>query len=515
MKFGLEAKVGVFVIGCLLLLGGMATKLTGMNFGQTDTYTITSYVENAAGLTKDAKVMFRGVDIGKVIDISLESGQVKLLLELDNQYQIPENISVSVKASGFLGSMHLELIQTEETASGALTENAVVNSYQKTTDINELSNKLGDIADDIKAITSSLKTVLATDVGKQQMKGTLENVHDSTRVLREMMVENQQRINQIVKNVETLTGSMSSITAGNQQNINELIANLKDVSDVLKKQTPEIADKVNNISGNVDELVTDSKDDLKETFSNVRTVTAKLEKTVDNLNDITGKIKNGEGTVGKLVNDNETIDNINSTIKKLDKMLTGFDEWKIYLEFSGEYLAETDNTKGRFNVKLQPREDKYYLAGVNLTANGRSRKTNTTKTQNCEYGCTSFSYSEEKVEQYPDEMTFNLLYVKRFYDQLDLKIGLIESDFGVGVEYFPFEDKKLSLSADAFDFQSNDGEEDTHLRAKVEYRIFDSIYVNAGYDDPLSEENRSYFLGGGLIFLDEDLKLLIGNVPLP
>ncbi len=515
MKFGLEAKVGMFVVFCLILLGVMAVKIGGLNFGKSNSYQVVSYVADASGLTPESKVMFRGVEVGKIKQINLEDGKVKLILDIENKYKIPKNIRTSVQASGFLGAKHLVLEQTGETAQGFLAENGVVNEYYKSTDIGELSNKLGLIADDIKAITESLRQVLATEAGKNNMKGTLENVHETTKILREMMVENQKRINKIVENIETLTTSLKSISVENQSNINELIANLKDVSEVLKMQTPEIASKVNNITSNLDEVLDDSKTDLKQTFSNVNTLTTKLEKSVDNINEITDKINKGEGTVGKLINDNETVDNINKAIKKLDKMLSAYDDLKLYIDFGGELLGDTGNSRGYVRLKLQPREGKYYLIGIDKSSKGKRKTTNTELTRDCVYGdCKDFYYTENKVEYKPDDISFTAQYAQRFFEKFDLKIGLFENNIGVGVDYFPLDTEKFFLTFDAYDFKSKKEDDETHLKFKAQYQLFKNIYVNAGYDDPLNSETNSFFVGGGLIFQDDDLKMLLGKVPL-
>ena len=516
MKFGLEAKVGMFVVFCMILLGVMAVKIGGLDFGKSDSYEVISYVADASGLTPDSKVMFRGVEVGKIKKINLEDGKVKLILNIDNKYKIPKNIRTSVQATGFLGAKHLVLEQVGKTAEGFLDNNGVVNDYYKSTDIGELSNKLGAIADDIKAITASLRQVLATEKGKNDMTGTLENVHETTRVMREMMVENQKRINKIVENIETLTDSLKNITVENQQNVNELIANLKDVSKVLKMQTPEIAKKVNNIAGNLDEVLDDSKKDLKQTFSNANTLTAKLEKTVDNLNEITDKINSGKGTVGKLINDNETVDNINKTVKKLNKMLSAYDDLKLYIDFGGELLGDTGNTRGYVHLKLQPKDGKFYLVGIDKSSKGKRTTTNTEKTRDCISGdCEDFHYTENKVEYKPDDISFTAQYAQRFFKKYYLKIGLFENNIGVGVNYYPFDNNsKFYLSLDAYDFKSRKSDDETHLKLKAQYQLFRNIYVNAGYDDPLNSDTNSFFVGGGLIFLDDDLKMLLGKMPI-
>lgn len=525
MRLGLEAKVGFFVILSLIVLGYMTTKVGDFNFGKEKGYMIKGLLNNASGLNIDAPVKYKGVDVGKVKKIYLENGKVAVEILVDEQFRIPKNVSIAVRSAGFLGEKFAELEDIGQPTEEYLAENAIIKDTKNTTDFDQLGNKLGDIADDIKAITSSLKEVLATDEGKENMKVTLDNIRQTTDALKDIMAYNEARINNIVKNIETITLVVKNMTTNNQENINQLLANLKDVSQTLKEQTPQIAGKVNNITGNIDSLVTGSKGNLEDTIKNVKTVTAKLEKTVDNINSITDKINKGDGTIGKLVNDNQTVENINETLKGVRNLFTKMDEFKFYLNFEGEKLLDTGDSKGYFKLKIQPKPDKYYLLGLASSPNGRTTTTHTTWSGTSPYSGTTGSnttYTETKRNE--NSLTFIAQYAKKFMNIVDLRIGLMESEFGIGADYYPFAHYKTSkysekykdkvvFSVDAFDFGNKNSTRDPHIKVKGQYNITNNIYLTAGYDDILNKNTKSTFVGAGLIFLDDDLKYLLGKIP--
>jgi phospholipid/cholesterol/gamma-HCH transport system substrate-binding protein len=524
MKFGLEAKVGVFVVLSLILIGYMTTKVGDISFGKQKGNIIKAYLNNASGLEKDAIVKFKGVDVGYIKDIKLEDSKVALELVIKEGVILPSNLRVSVRASGFLGEKFLELEQLgEDSASTSLKNGDVITNSKESVDFDQLSAKLGDIADQVNILVKSLNDVFSSQEGKENMTKTLENVIYSTESLKTILEENQKKINTIVNNVEQITDTISKMTIANQSNINELIAYLTEVSKVLKSQTPEIANKVNNITGNIDNLIADSKGDLKETVKNMKTVTAKLEKSVDNINAITDKINKGDGTIGTLLNDNETAKDVKETVKGLKNMVTQFDRFKFYLSFSGEKMWDTGETKGYFKVKVQPRKDKYYLLGLATSTGGKEYITNTnyTYTGDLPYyidgntGSTYSNYSVKEVKRKENSLTFIAQYVQRFYDRLDLRIGLMESEFGLGADYFPFDDEKLQFSLDAYDFSDSNTDRKPHMKTSLYYNFTKNLYLNVGYDDFLNSDTKSGFIGAGLIFLDEDLKYLFGKVPLP
>jgi len=524
MKFGLEAKVGVFVVLALILIGYMTTKVGDISFGKQKGNIIKAYLNNASGLEKDAIVKFKGVDVGFIKDIKLEDSKVALDLVIKEGILLPANLRVAVRSSGFLGEKFLELEQIGEgTDSSTLKDGAIITNSKESVDFDQLSAKLGEISDEVNKLVKSLNEVFSSKQGKENLSKTLENVRYSTDSLKHILEENQMKINSIVNNVEQITDSINKMTMANQSNINELIANLTEVSKVLKSQTPEIAQKVNNIAGNVDNLVTGSKDDLSDTIKNMKTVTAKLEKSVDNINEITDKINKGDGTIGTLLNDNETAKDVKETVKGLKNMVTQFDRFKFYLSFSGEKMWDTGESKGYFKLKVQPRKNKYYLLGLATSTKGKAYVTNTTYNYSGDLpyyiegpsSSTNTSYSVRETKRKENSLTFIAQYVQRFYDKVDLRIGLMESEFGLGADYFPFDDEKIQISLDAYDFSDSNSDRKPHLKTGLYYNFTKNLYLNVGYDDFLNDDTKSGFVGAGLIFLDDDLKYLFGKIPLP
>lgn len=542
MNFGLEAKVGVFVVGCLVLISAMSLRLVDFSFSDSKGIEITTQLQDAAGLTVDAPVIYSGVEVGKVKDIKLVSGKAVADLLIDEQYELPANVKVLVRSKGFLGEKYAELKMVGADANGTLQDGATITESGEITDFDQLGNKLGDIADDVKAITASLRQVLATDQARNQMSSTLTNISEITDNVNVLIKQNQQSINAIVANMETLTGKLSEITVANQDNINAIVANinaitadlrtqtpliaenLRVVTDSLKQDGPTIAKNVRNITDDFDDVMSSQKENLKKATENIAVVTGKLEQTVDNLNDITGKVNSGEGTIGRLVNDEDTVDNLNGALTGLKDTLGKIDQFKVDLAFSAENYGETDNSKGHVNVKITPGYQRYYLLGLSSDQNGTTSTTTTelnrqpTNGSNANSGEDDMSYYEEKEVTNPDALLWTLQYAHRFWDDFFFRVGLKESEAGIGLDYMPFDgehENKLVFTADVFDFPDNDEDREAHAQAAVRYKFYKNLFISAGYDDFLNSETDSWFVGAGVEFRDDDLKYLLGKTPLP
>jgi len=518
MKAGLEAKVGAFVIICFVLIGFMSLKAGSFSIGGHKGMEIKAELSNASGLTPDSAVMFNGVEVGKVTDVRLVNGKPVITMVIDKQYEIPSNVILAVRSSGFLGEKYAELQMKTNELAGALKQDDVIRESASSTDFDELGNQLGDIAGDVKEITSALKEVLATAEAKENMKMTLENARYTTDMLRDILAQNEMRVNAIMRNVESLTGSLNNLAVSNQQNMNDIIANIRLITEDLRMQTPAIAENLRNVTGDIDDIVGGNKTDINDTIKNLRAVTAKLETTVDNMNDITGQIKSGEGTVGKLIYDNNTIDNVNETLTSLKNTVGKLDKMQVYLSFEGQHNFEESENKGYFRLKLVPNEKRYYLLGLESHPNGRDTTEKfTQKIYNGGNPAGGDGYwvdveGEKTVNK--DELTFTAMYAHRFFDNFYFRIGLMESEFGVGADFYPIsKNKNFELKLDVYDFPDEDEDRNVNVKAYARYKFFENFFITGGVDNIANSDTRTLFLGGGVEFKDDDLKYLLGSIP--
>ena len=111
-------------------------------------------------------------------------------------------------------------------------------------------------------------------------------------------------------------------------------------------------------------VVGDNRENLKESIANLKTASARLDNTLDAAGKVMAKIDRGEGTLGKLVNDNtahtsltDTLDGVNRYVRKYDALHMTLMPWV-------EYQTGTSDWKYYLNLKIQPTADKYYLLGV-------------------------------------------------------------------------------------------------------------------------------------------------------
>ncbi len=316
------------------------------------------------------------------------------------------------------------------------------------------------------------------------------------------MAENRKSFNIAVKNISELSKNLNQIVADSRNSIVKTIAYLEKFSKLLHDESPEIAENANKLIKDLNQVLGENRGQLKASMVNIKHASAKLDKTMDVVNEISQKIAKGEGTVGKLLYTEDTYSNLNETLGGLKNFFKRTGEWKLYVGARSEYLDKTENSKTYATLKLQPQSDKYYLLEIIDDPRGNV----TTETIRREIDGKLVEIVEE--ETIDDKLKFSVEFAKRF-QKFTIRGGLIESSGGLGLDYELFDDK-LKLSVDAWDL----GEDNPHLKFTSKFYLYDQVlFVNAGVDDIVDKEYRSFFFGAGLMFSDDDLKYLLSSLP--
>ncbi len=528
-NFSAEAKVGVFVVIGLVIFGYMSMKVGNLKFSREKGYDIEVLFDSATGLAKDVPVEIAGVEIGRVKKITLQNGKALVVLRMDPGLIIRKNDTAIIRTRGILGDKYVEIIPGSGTAL-PISPGERITLTAPVTDMDVLMNTLGEVAQNINALTRSLSRVLGTDSGEAKLREIIDNVQEVVIALNQTVQSNKEDIGKIVDNLITFTGTLKEIGDSNKEDISTIIKSAKNVTGTLEPliaNLTEIVDKINQGQGSIGRLINDDEaaENLNQTLASLKEITDRikngegtlgqlitkddsiqdLNKTLASLSDITDTINRGEGTIGKLVREEETVETLNETLTHLNTYMEKQETFQTYLDYRGEYLTKEEALKSYLSLRIQPKEDKYYLFQIVDDPTGTET---TTETKTTTDGITSRKY-KEKTEY--DSLKFSAQVAKRYYD-IGLRGGLFESTGGLAFDYYLLDDRMV-LSFESFDF---DLEDNPHLKTRVDFFPFPHFYLTAGLDDFISEDdNESFFFGAGLNFSDNDIKTIISSMPLP
>jgi phospholipid/cholesterol/gamma-HCH transport system substrate-binding protein len=265
-----------------------------------------------------------------------------------------------------------------------------------------------------------------------------------------------------------------------------------------------VLDKLDRISGRLDDLVAQNAGNVEDSVANVKSASERLDQTLDSVHSIFEKIDHGEGTVGKLINQDTVHDNLNQTMTSLRDTLGGFNKFRTYLRLRGEGLLSDDPAgKGYFGVQLEPDPHKFYRIELLAVENGVEFRNHSESTIQINDGPPTVVTTEERL--FKDQLAITAAFGYRYKD-LALYAGMLEYRGGFGLEY-RFLKKRGLLNFEAFDFGHPVA---PHLKLTGNYFVTKNVMLTAGWDDMLDGVESRPMFGLGLIIEDEDIKNLLG-----
>lgn len=478
-------KVGVFVTLCLVVLGVLIFRIEDWSLGG-DGQRVVAVFDSVAGLNEKAPVRVAGVRVGAVESIGLEGRRARVTLVLDESVPLTQGATASIANAGLLGDKYVELVLGPPDAP-TLPEDAVlagdtpVSFDQALQRFDKLGQSLQQVAGDVTA---------QGDLG--------------------------QSIRRLLDNLEATSADIRSLVAANRQQIDSTVGNFERFSETLAQELPKLTAQMQEMLAQVDSVIAENRGDLNGSLENIREVTEQMQASVDNLNEISGQIRSGEGTIGKLVYDDEAHDSLVSTLNSVERGVGTLNDTigrvqKLELELGLEavsYLDLDDEGGAAFRARLSSHPRRSYYIGLVDTPQGKIDEETRTIVTTRPDGSVETTVIEERVRE--DDFTLTALLGYEMGD-FELRAGLIESAGGAGLDYRLF-DRKLIFSLEAFDFDRPE-DLDPHLRFTARYLLNPNILLIGGYDDPLADQYESVFFGAGIRWKDEDLKYLLGSIP--
>ncbi|MEM7645310.1 MAG: MlaD family protein [Pseudomonadota bacterium] len=451
-----EFKVGMMVVIVATLVGVMSMRVSESPNFVGGTKRVWFEIENAGGLIKKSPVNVAGIRVGMIEDIKLKNGRAIVEMAIRPDVLLTQSSKIEIRANGILGDKHVEIIP------GSGNDPVLNNSEQIM--VVEDNASIDRLVGEVSKITKSLSQVV-------------DNIRDATEG------DDSKPVGKIVKNIEVLTGDLAGLVRDKKDEVADLIDNL------------------NNITATLDEMINDESDEgFQARFNNSM---ARLESALGNIDDISGKINRGEGTIGRLVNDEETVEELNTAIAGINSFIDAGSKIQTSFDYYSHVLTNGAGVRSYIGIRIQPGLDRFYeIAGV-TTPDGVI--TNLTQVNTIDGGTPQVI---EQQNRHENRLRLTALFGKKFYNW-SIKGGMIESRGGAGVEY-NFYNNRMRLTAEAFDFET------PNVRAFLRYSFFKGMYVTAGqqfiFED--GNDNASSFIGAGLFLTNDDIKVLLSRINL-
>ncbi|OIQ19123.1 MAG: hypothetical protein BM556_07510 [Bacteriovorax sp. MedPE-SWde] len=452
-----EFKVGLMALCSMLAVVVMSLAITSNQSGFGDYATYRTIINDASGIFPKTPIKVAGINAGRIKDIELQGNKALITFEVLKRVKITENSQLKIKSVGFLGDKYLEIYVGN--SQKRLSSNAFLESVEGG-GVEALVKDAGEVMKDVKVIVQSIKDSIAPPGEKPPIKLILDDVKE------------------LVSNTKTVTATLKRVVTGNEQKLNNIVDNLEGFSEQLAYHF--------------------DKDEPESAISDVKEILAKTDNMMGDLKSIVRDVRNGKGTVGKLLVEEEIADEVKQTLASVKKIVSKVDNIRTEVEvFAG---ANTTAGKGESTAELRifPSPERFYILGIAASELGPKLTTQTTTSTD---GGTETVQIEEKRKK--DTYRFTAVIGRRVQNW-SFKGGFIESSGGLGVDY-DFFSAGTRLSLEVFDYRDDIG---ANIRFSIDQRILSAFYLRAQAEDISNDAN--FIFSGGLKFNDEDLKGLIG-----
>jgi phospholipid/cholesterol/gamma-HCH transport system substrate-binding protein len=282
VKFSKEIKVGILTVTAIVLFYFGINFLKGSSiFSNLNRYYI--IYNNIGSLTTSNQVTINGFQVGRVSNIKLiqaEENRMLVTVDVESGVIVGEG-AVATLISSFTSGSSIEL--NAGNINKPLSGGDTIKSRVQKGIIDLLTETALPVVDSLKNSIAKFNTL-------------------------------QDSATNIEEGIETLIKDADVALRKTRSDIGLLSSNLNDISHILKDSERGIGPLLASYKTLGDSL---SRLELQATLN-------KTNSSLQHLDEILAKINNGEGTAGKLVNNDSLYNNLNSAARNLDLILNEF-----------------------------------------------------------------------------------------------------------------------------------------------------------------------------------------------
>jgi len=308
VKFSKELKACVIALLAIVGFVVLFQFMKGRSLFTTDNIFYAKY-DNVEGLAQSSPVSINGLKVGqvdKIIPHSSKEGKIDFLVKItvDNNFEFSKNSTLEIFEPSLMGGkeMRINLMYGGPTAKDGDT----LRGAFKLGTLGSLSSQVGPVKDQLQTVLHRVDSL---------MTNANQLVDSQNRQEIKLLLAN---LNKTVGALQTTAASVNSLVGHNDPKLQKV---LDDAS--LTMQSGKVTlDKYGNLAESIDAKK------LNATIAN-------LDETVGQLNKVVSGIDRGEGSLGKIMKDDQLYNNLNAASNNLNSLIEDLKAHpKKYVNFS-------------------------------------------------------------------------------------------------------------------------------------------------------------------------------------
>ena len=299
MRLSKEIKAAFFVLSTILLFIFGFNYLKGSSILDKQK-TIYAVYDEVDGLLVGANVMINGLSIGNVTELDFLPNSTKIIvtLKVKDKLNFSSKSTASIYETGVLGGLAISIEPLFERESIVKTGDTLMSSVRP--GLTELINR------QIEPLSRQLQSTIAS----------VDSIFTGAS-----NVLNRQTQEEIKESINVLTSAINAI------NNSSLI-----IEETLTSKNTQINNTLDNIE-NISSNLSNVSDELNS--FGLSSLLTNLEVSVNGISSIVDKLDSDNSTLGKLINEDEVYNNLNSSIESLNILINDIKtNPKKYVHFS-------------------------------------------------------------------------------------------------------------------------------------------------------------------------------------
>ncbi len=315
-----EIKVALLAIATLLIAYWGFRFIQGKNILTRSNLYYVEY-EDVTGLKSSSSVTISGVEKGTVSSIQNtpdDPMKVLVTLDMDRETRIPQDAVARIMSDGLIGGKYITLVfdapcsGTDCAEPGDFLKGENLGLLASNLDPDELKNTLDEVTTELRSFVNVLRKDILEDQDSSTLARTLANLESTTA------------------NFDRISYRFDRVLRRQESNIDSTLEGLATLGQTLKTNASNIDTIFKNLTALSQQL---GDHNLSGTLDSVDVAVASLNRTlrgadssVTNLKVILEGLREGEGTLGKLLSDDELYFQLSDLGIQIDSFLNDVSE---------------------------------------------------------------------------------------------------------------------------------------------------------------------------------------------
>ena len=322
----LEAKVGLLILAAAILLGGFLFILGGVSF--EDTYSVFVDFDNPGSIQPGAAVRIGGVKVGAIEDVTYMGREldpatgrrplvrVRVSIHENVRDTVHEDALFYVTSQGVLGEQFIA-VDPGSADAPILAEGAIVEGV----DPPRLDLALSLGYELLENLVDGIRD------NREELSGLLDDIVALMHQLRLLLVENRGDVDAIIDNVRTLSDEgITTLRSAREAYVDgerpqRIMRNVDRTVAVVSREAPTLIHDVGQATHGVNDVLStfgpDQRQQLQNTIASAERIATSAESTATDANQVVHRLREGQGTVGALLMDEEIYDDLQELIRDL------------------------------------------------------------------------------------------------------------------------------------------------------------------------------------------------------